>query len=131
MSYDFTDYDGYVIDVKVLLGDFPEELVNVTGEDFDPDAMMSIISSFVEEHIHKDLSVEVTGSWWGDFSGHNPFLDGEAFACFSKDELMDEVRKDGQRCLSESALFAQLKAFMKTHNIPEESLRYEEWTCGG
>lgn len=133
MSYDIDDYDGYLIDLEMLLRDFPEKLAAVTAlyGDWMNETIDAIVAEFVSEHIHEELSVTITGRWYGDLKGRDPFGDGRAYACFSKNELLDEVRKDVEAELSESSLFARLKAFMKEHGIPEESLRYAEWKFGG
>lgn len=142
MSYDINDYSGYVINAKTLLKGSTDSLKELRklyppkgSQSWDwiapCSAIQSFLQEFVESEIHQDLNIEITGSWYGDFISTCPFKKDEAYVVFQENQLVDEKRKSGKSDKKESKLFVCIKSFMEEHGIPQDSVKYEEWRCGG
>lgn len=120
-------FSGFTINVRSLLSKHPKNwatikrlypIVGYTKENEDEyrdcwclpgDEIFMEVLDFVEKEIDKDLSIDVTGSWYGHFIGECPFEKDEAYAVFDSD--------------------TKIREFMQQHNIPEEMLQHYEWQC--
>ena len=125
-------YSGFVIELSALLRDFPETLATLRdmypdrfdGPDYQAswalpsDLILIELYDFAISHIHEDITLDLWGSWWGDFTGLCPFKDGEVYVVLDKDQLASEE------------IGTPIKDFMQAHDIPAEALTYQEWQCG-
>lgn len=136
MSYDISNYSGYLINFKDFIKGFPE-----LGDDIDDiddfDAFENSLKSLMIEKIYEDLNIddiELLGQWSGDqISGGTYWLglnEGEVYIWFSKKQLINVVRVDGHTTETKSTSLIKLEDFLIKNEIPLEALHYEEWLFG-
>ena len=127
MSYDVSNYSGYVINAKTLLKGRTDSLKELRklyppkgSQEWrwvDPgEAIQSFLQEFVESEIHQDLNIEITGSWYGDFPSTCPFKKDEAYVVFQGNQLVDEHEKIKDFCLHK-VVHAEARHSARFHEI--------------
>jgi len=143
MSYEINNYSGYLINIKDLIKGFPQleshesaeyVLRGGSGGIDDGYAFENSLKSMLIEKVYEDLDIndiELIGKWSIEqISGGTYWLglnEGNIYLKFSKEQLINLVRIDGQSTETKSTSLIKLEDFLTRNEIPLDALHYEEW----